>query len=165
MKRLLLVRHAKSSWKDAGLDDFDRPLNKRGVHDAPMMGSRLAKRHIHPDMIVSSPAKRAVQTAEALAASLKVPAPRLICDRSVYEASTATLLKVIEGFDDEKSCVMLVGHNPAMTLLANALAGHVIDNLPTCGIVDLSIDIERWRDVAGGDTTCRLCDYPKREGT
>ncbi|HKJ84321.1 MAG TPA: histidine phosphatase family protein [Mariprofundaceae bacterium] len=165
MKRLLLVRHAKSSWKDAGLDDFDRPLNKRGGHDAPMMGARLTKRHIHPDMIVSSPAKRAVQTAEALASSLKVPTQRLIYDRSVYEASTTTLLKVIENLDDEQSCVMLVGHNPAMTLLANALAGHVIDNLPTCGIVDLSINIERWCEVMGGYVTCRLCDYPKRKGT
>jgi phosphohistidine phosphatase len=162
MKRLLLVRHAKSSWNHPGLDDFDRPLNKRGKHDAPMMAERLARRGIRPDAIVVSPAKRAKRTAKLLAEGMGVSQDHVRDEAQIYEASVPMLLQVIAGFDDNWSFVMLVGHNPGLTSLVNALAGSVIDNLPTCGVADISLDIERWRDVAPGCGTCQFLDYPKK---
>lgn len=162
MKRLLLVRHAKSSWNHPGLSDFDRPLNAWGERDAPMMAGRLLQRGMRPERVVASPAKRAKQTAQLLSEGVGVPGECILDDERIYEASPATLLQVIGGFDDAWDFVMLVGHNPAMTSLANALANGVTDNLPTCGMVDISLNLEHWHDIASGCGTCRLYDYPKK---
>lgn len=162
MKRLLLVRHAKSSWNHPGLSDFDRPLNARGEHDVPMMAERLLQRAIRPDQVVASPAKRTKQTARVLSAGIGIPESSILYDERIYEAAISTLLQVIGSFDDAWGFVMLVGHNPGMTSLANALADGVTDNLPTCGMVDISLNLEQWHDIAPGCGTCRLYDYPKK---
>ena len=162
MKRLTLVRHAKSSHKDPGLGDFDRPLGARGRRDAPRMGKRMARADARPDLIVSSPAVRAARTAEAIAGPLGVPASRIVYERELYLADTAQMLEVVRALDDAASHVVLVGHNPGITDFANALAEADIENVPTCGVVRLELDVERWSEVAFGGAALGEFDYPKR---
>lgn len=161
MKRLVLIRHAKSSWKHPELADFDRPLNQRGRQDAPMMGERLLKRALHPDVIVSSPALRARQTAEAIAARLALPVQQLLFRPEIYEAESNTLLDLIRGYDQGWQTVFLVGHNPGLTELGNQLATCDIDHLPTCALLVIDFEVSNWRQLAPGAGTLFLYDYPK----
>jgi len=161
MKRLTLVRHAKSSWKDRSLSDFDRPLNKRGKHDAPMMGERLAKLNIIPDQIVSSPAKRALKTAQVIAATIGYPKKKIQENHAIYEADRHSLLRIVQEFEDAFRHVMLFGHNPAFTYLANDFIREHIENMPTCGIVCIDFDVSSWADIRPGTGRLVFFDYPK----
>ena len=131
VKTLVLLRHAKSSWKDASLPDRDRPLNDRGLRDAPRIGGALAELVGTPDLVVSSPAARALATARIVAEAVGFPLEAIDVDERIYGATPAELLKVIRGLDDERNHVILVGHNPGFTELVNALSGPRIDNVPT----------------------------------
>jgi phosphohistidine phosphatase len=148
MKTLILVRHAKSSWKDASLADRDRSLNTRGKRDAPRMGRRLADFVGAPDLIVSSPAARALATARIVADAVGYPVDEIRADERIYEARPADLLAVIRDLDDGRERVFLFGHNPGLTELVNALSEPAIDNVPTCGAVELRLDAGSWADVA-----------------
>ncbi|NOQ47451.1 MAG: histidine phosphatase family protein [Desulfobulbaceae bacterium] len=161
MKRLLLCRHGKSSWKDLGLEDFDRPLNKRGKRDAPGMGKILVRREIRPDLIVSSPAKRARKTAQHLARELEYPKKRIVYMGAIYGADPDDLLTCIHSFDDRFDQVIMVGHNPGFTLLANILGNLSIFNVPTCGIVALDFAVAAWQDVGRKEGDLVFFDYPK----
>jgi len=163
MKILTLIRHAKSSWKDPTLPDWDRPLNKRGKRDAPMMGGRLAGREAHADLLITSPAVRAVATTEAIAAAIEYPADEILVDERLYGADEFEILEVIQGLDDAWERVMVVGHNPGMTDLVNALSPTRIDNLPTCGIIELTYDTESWALIGRIDPLAVDFDYPKKE--
>ena len=147
MKQLLLCRHAKSSWKDMTLIDRDRPLNKRGKKDAPEMGRRLAAQGIRPEMIVSSPAKRARKTAGQLAKALGFCKKNIIVHEKIYGASTDELLKIIQGFDDDIASVIMVGHNPETTIMANIFGDLDIDNVPTCGVVAYDFTVSSWQEI------------------
>lgn len=160
MKRLILVRHAKSDWGEPGLSDFDRPLNRRGEKNAPDMGARLQARAAMPVRIISSPARRARQTALLLAESLDFQEP-LLFDEDIYEAEAEELLEIIRGFDDSWQSVMLVGHNPGMTELVNLLGEGNVDNLPTCGVVGLELAVNSWQQVGTGAGQRWFYDYPK----
>jgi phosphohistidine phosphatase len=162
VKQLWLVRHAKSSWSDSTLSDFNRPLNGRGERDAPRMGRRLAARPSRPDVLIASPAARAKRTAEIIAGAIGYDADTIVWDRRIYDASPSDLLQLIRATAKEAESAMVLGHNPAMTIVANALGGCAIDNVPTCGIVHLAFDVSDWKDV--GDGVGRLVDfdYPKR---
>jgi phosphohistidine phosphatase len=160
MKTLILARHAKSSWKHPELPDLLRPLNRRGEQDAPMMGERLAKRAVEPDLIVSSPATRALATAEAIAREIGYPEEDILADERLYGASSFDLIEIIQELDVHLDHVMLFGHNPGLTDLANDL-GCDIDNIPTCGVVELQFDIGSWALVGDIDPTCVDFDYPK----
>lgn len=162
MKRLILCRHAKSSWKDITLEDIDRPLNKRGKNDAPEMGRRLAKSGIKPDAIVSSPAKRARKTARQLARMLGFKKKNVIILDKIYAASVEELLDIIRRFDDAADLVILVGHNPETTILANILGGLDIDNVPTCGVVALDFAVDSWQDIGKTEGSLVFFDYPKK---
>jgi phosphohistidine phosphatase len=162
MKRLTLVRHAKSSWKDSELADFDRPLAKRGKKDAPDMGERLASRALRPEIIISSPAKRARQTVKLIARKLELPEERLILEAKVYEAEPGVLLEVVRGLDERWEHALLVGHNPGLTELANLLADCGIDNIPTCGVVCLDLAAKDWKGIGPGAGTLVFFDYPKK---
>ena len=153
MKTLTLLRHAKSSWKHPGLDDFDRPLNKRGLRDAPAMGERLAQRESLPDRCLSSPAVRATATAVAVAEALGYPVDAIAWEPRIYEAASASLLDVLRAQPDTARHILLVGHNPGMTDFANALTGDSLDNLPTAAAYTLTLPIEHWRDAAFGSGT------------
>ena len=162
MKRLYLVRHAKSSWKDPKLDDFDRPLNKRGKRDAPFMGQRLREANVRPDLIISSPAKRAAKTAKIIAAQIAYPLKKIQWTESLYAAGTLILLQVLREIDDSVERAMLVGHNPGLTLLAELLTSETIDNIPTSGAFALDLDIESWSQTGEGSGIPVFLDYPKK---
>jgi len=161
MKRLTLVRHAKSSWKDAELADFERPLTKRGKHDAPLMGKRLAARGLRPELIVSSPARRARKTAKLIAKELDLPEDRVVFEAEIYEAEPEVLLEIVHRLDDRCEQVLLVGHNPGFTELGNLLAGCDIENIPTCGVLGIDFAVGCWKEIGPGSGTMAFYDYPK----
>jgi len=161
--RLLICRHAKSSWQDAGLSDFDRPLNRRGVRDAPEMGRRLARQGVRPDLIMASPALRAFSTALHYARQLEMPLEQIQRNPAQYEASVPELINVIRAVDSGVGTLMLVGHNPESTDLANTLGGLNIDNIPTSGIVALAFAQCAWADLTAGSGTLLFFDYPKKQ--
>jgi len=163
-KTLYLVRHAKSSWKDPSLDDAKRPLNKRGKQDAPEMGKRLAKAGIRPDLITSSPAVRALTTAEKIAEEFGIKKSKIDVNENIYTFNAEGLLEVIKGLDDKLNTVMLVGHNPATTVLLNELSGADIDNVPTCGVAQLEMNTDSWAQVKKGGAELVSFDYPKKTG-
>jgi len=166
MKTLILIRHAKSSWQDLGASDFDRNLNDRGLHDAPVMGERLAARlnasAISLDTFVCSTARRAAQTAEVLAAQLQFPIAGVDWRRDLYLASPDTMLDVIRAMPDEVASAVLLAHNPGITELAEQLTGKYFGNVPTCGVITLTLPIASWM---GADGRAGLIDfdYPKRQ--
>lgn len=161
-KVLFLVRHAKSSWKDPSLADRDRPLNKRGKRDAPRMGKRLAKRAVRPELVVSSPAVRALTTAQLIAGELRFKGADVVVDEQVYGGGPHELIEVIRGFDNRFDRVMLVGHNPALTELVNLLTDSETENVPTCGVAVLGCDTECWVDVGKERAELLEFDYPKK---
>ena len=163
MKQLTLIRHAKSSWKNAYLLDIDRPLKKRGKRDAPVMGKRLAKRESVPDLLVSSPAKRALATAEIIAEEIEYPLEDIVVDDKLYGAGVSRLLKIIRGFDDGFEHAACVGHNPGLTDFVNHVSSRFIDNVPTCGIVVMTFDIDAWASVGHVEPSQVDFDYPKKE--
>jgi phosphohistidine phosphatase len=161
MKILTLVRHAKSSWKDAGLRDIERPLNSRGRRDAPEMGRRIKDHGIRPSLIVSSPAVRAWTTAKLIAAEISYPLEFLQREDGLYLASVDEMLDVIAAQDDGFNSLMLVGHNPGMTEFANFLYSGLTNNLPTAGVVSVEIDQDNWQLYERPPTRLRVHDYPK----
>jgi len=162
MKLLTLIRHAKSSWDDPMLTDRDRPLNKRGKRDAPTMGKRLAQRGAQPDAIVSSPAVRARETAEAIAREIAYPREAIQFDERLYGADPFEWLQVVQGLDDSLERVMCLGHNPGLTDFVNTLSPRPIDNVPTCGVVAMRFDVNEWRRVGKIRPTHVDLDAPKK---
>jgi phosphohistidine phosphatase len=156
MKTLLLVRHAKSSWQDAALADHDRPLNARGLRDAPRIAAYLATHYPKPDIIYSSSALRATTTAQTIADAFGVR-DRLVNDPALYTFSDMALLTFIRSLDRRYDFVMLSGHNPAITDLVNRLSGAGIENVPTCGVALLSVPCNEWDAIA--DASAELVDF------
>ena len=163
MKTLYMVRHAKSSWDDPRQDDFDRPLNERGVKDAPRMGKRLKEREITPDVVISSPAVRALSTAKLIVGVLHCPESLIHEDRSIYHAGSDSLLKAIREIDDQNEVAMIVGHNPGLTEFAKDLLGQDIDNIPTAGVVAGKLKIDSWKDAAMGCGKLLFFDFPRKK--
>lgn len=166
MKILYLLRHAKSSWDNADLRDFERPLSDRGVNDIPVMAQRFIDRGSVIDCIVSSPAVRAKTTARAMADKLNFPKDEIISNPELYFAGTGMFLKATKLMDESANTAMLVGHNPAITEFANAMLGdgsEEIDNIPTCGLVALELPIEQWADASLASARRTLFDFPKKD--
>lgn len=161
MKTLYLLRHAKSSWEDPELKDFERPLNKRGASDVPVMAERFSNRRKKVDCIISSPALRAKTTARLFAEGIHYPEDNIVSNPELYFAGTGMLLKAASLADETCESVMLVGHNPAITEFANAMAGCDIDNVPTCGLLELTLPIEHWADIELHGAALVGFDYPK----
>lgn len=163
MKTLYIIRHAKSSWDASNVDDFERPLNDRGKRDAPRMAKRLKEKGIRPDLMVSSPAKRAFATSKKIAKVLKYPKENIKTDRSLYHADEENMLAVIQGLKDKHNIVMIFGHNPGLTDFVNTVmsGGVDIDNVPTCGVVAFQFDTDAWKDVSWGKGKMLFFDYPK----
>ena len=157
-KTLYLVRHAKSSWSAADLNDFDRPLNTRGLRDAPEMGRRLTARGVRPGIILCSPAKRAVQTLE----QLNLDCGHVEYEERMYAASDRELLSLIRALNDRYRSAMLIGHNPAMSVLAGALSGAQIHSMPTCAVAAIRLDESLWARAGTGPGVLLDMDYPKK---
>lgn len=162
-KQLYLVRHAKSSWSDMSLHDFERPLNRRGLRDAPEMGRRLKQRGISPEIVLCSSALRARQTAELLLPELGVRQDSIVFKDCVYEASVEILTDLIRRQPNDCGSVMLIGHNPAIGLLAGRLADRHVERMPTCAAVCLELETDQWDRVLNCASRLIDFDYPKRD--
>jgi phosphohistidine phosphatase len=161
MKTLTLVRHAKSSWKHTGISDRERPLNARGKRDAPDMGARIQRHGIRPSLIVSSPAKRAWQTARIVAQEIDYPLEFLQREESLYLASLDQLLDVVASQDNGFNHLMVVGHNPGLTDFANFLSPGLTNNLQTAAVVSVEMDRDDWMLYERPKTRLLVYDYPK----
>jgi phosphohistidine phosphatase len=164
MKTLYVVRHAKSSWEDPHEADFDRPLNDRGKRDAPRMGKRLKEKEIHPDLMISSPAKRAWSTCKRIAEILDFPKAGIATNPLLYHAGEDIILKVVQSVKPLHKTLMIFGHNPGLTDFVNAIMkdeSTYIDNIPTCGVVALSFDVEGWAKIEWKKGKLLFFDYPK----
>lgn len=162
-KTLYLVRHAKSSWDNPDLDDFDRPLNERGLRDAPRMGERLNQRDINPDIIISSEAARALETAKVLAQRLQYAERKIVADAKLYHADEETLMHFVNGISDEYRIVILVGHNPGLSEFASLLLEDFDEDIPTCGVVAITFKVDAWKNVSPHCGRLKFFDYPKKK--
>lgn len=161
MKTLFLVRHAKSSWNDTTIPDKDRPLNARGKRDAPKMGKRLAKRNVKVDLILSSPACRAITTARVLADKLDYKLTDIIVDDRLYPGAVHNLLKIVHNLGNKSDRVMLVGHDPALSTLAHRLSSD-ITHMPTCAVAEFTFKAKLWSDVCKASLAAVALDFPKK---
>lgn len=161
MKTLIIVRHGKSSWAYPDLEDFYRPLKPRGINDAFNVGEELLNRDVFPDLILSSPAIRAMNTAIIIARKLDFPLQRIRANESIYEASTYHLLNLISNVEDNNETLMIFGHNPSFTSLVNQLQTEPLYNLPTCGVVAIELPIDSWSDITNAKGKKLLELFPK----
>lgn len=161
MRTLYLVRHAKSSWDNPGLRDAQRPLNERGLHDAPRMGKMLAGMGIQPDLMVSSPAKRALTTAQFFAAAFGLAEAQLLLNQDIYEASPRDIMRIISGLPESAQTVFIFGHNPTFTEVANTFTNDFIENVPTCGVVRIESNAADWSALYEGNAKVTACFFPK----
>ena len=160
MKTLLLVRHAKSDWSHHGLDDHERPLNRRGKRDAPEMGRRLAERGVAPDVILSSDAVRARTTAELIAEAIGFGASRVITDERLYAASADEVLRVVGELDGDLSVAIVVGHNPEMASLAHRFSEE-IHEMPTCAVAEYEFEVDAWYELEDALPVSVWVDTPR----
>jgi phosphohistidine phosphatase len=162
MKTLVIIRHAKSSWDDTSMSDIDRPLNDRGKHDAPAMAKRLIKAGVAIDRFVSSPAKRARQTAELFAHEYEVKEKKIRFIPELYHATEPAFEAVVDDLDDDDDTVAIFSHNPGITAFVNTLTSAIrIDNMPTCGVFVVRNDVKHWKDFRAGGPQFGFFDYPK----
>jgi len=159
MKKIVLIRHGKSSWKEP-VNDIDRPLKKRGKLDAAMVAEEFKKFDFTPDLVVSSPAKRAVDICRIFIKKMDISTDILQINPIIYDFSGGKTSDFISSLDDSCQNVMLFGHNHAFTALANLYGNKIIENLPTSGLVVISFNIESWKDVEVGIT--ELIIFPKQ---
>ena len=161
MKKLILVRHAKSDWSNPSLSDIDRPLNDRGKRDAPVMAKRLLEKKIKIDSFISSPAKRAARTARYFAKAFGFKKNTIDYKEKLYLAELEGFFSVIEKLDDTHDTVALFSHNYGITDFANQLTNTRIDNIPTCGVFTVSADCTSWKEFATAKKEFLFFDYPK----
>ncbi|MCB0572915.1 MAG: histidine phosphatase family protein [Phaeodactylibacter sp.] len=162
MKTIYFVRHAKSSWDNPTLRDIDRPLNKRGLRDAPFMAKLIKSKGVRPGLLVSSPAVRAITTARFFAEALGIDKGQIEQDKRVYEAYPEDILEIVQEFSDDCSVAFLFGHNPTLTTVANMFAEDYIANLPTCSVVQVDADIDSWQGFREGKGRISGFFYPKQ---
>jgi phosphohistidine phosphatase len=161
LKTIILVRHAKSSWDDFSLKDEDRPLTHRGKKNAPDMAKRLLKKKVPIDAILSSPAKRAKSTAEYFAKEYDIPQKKIILIPELYMASSDAFVKTIRNAPEKADSIALFSHNEGITQFANSLSEARVDNMPTCSVFAVKVDINDWNEFEPGKAEFYLFDYPK----
>ena len=162
MKNLFLTRHAKSSWGNPGLADIDRPLNERGKKAAPFMGKLIVDKGEKPDLLISSPANRALSTAKAFGGAMGLVENDIIIDRTIYGAGAQQLLELVQDQDDLYKSIMLFGHNPTFTSFVNLLTGNNIMNVVTCGVIRIDFEFSSWTDIDFGSGRLAYYEYPKK---
>lgn len=161
MKLLTLIRHAKSSWKNDELADFDRPLNNRGQQDLVGLTERAVHHLPVPDCLLFSPALRTNLTREPLVKAWQLTAQQSLAAPKAYEASTDDLLELLQHSDDKINHLVLVGHNPGLSDLTTLLTNQVMDNFPTSAFAHLELKINHWSELQPGCGKLRQFDYPK----
>jgi phosphohistidine phosphatase len=162
LKSIYFNRHAKSSWSNPELADFDRPLNNRGKNDLPLMGKILSEKIKPPQLIYSSPAKRAITTAKAIGKYFGYDENNIISDMILYDAVVSDLVRIINTTSDNHDTIMFFGHNPTFTMISNYLSDTKILNIPTCGFVQIDFNLESWDDIEGNTGKLILFEYPKK---
>ena len=162
MKNLFLTRHAKSSWSNPGLADIDRPLNERGKKTAPFMGKLIVDKGEKPELLISSPANRALSTAKAFGEVMGLVENDIIVNRAIYGAGAQQLLELVQNQDDLHKSIMLFGHNPTFTSFVNMLTGSDIMNVVTCGVVRIDFEYSSWTDIDFGSGRLVYYEYPKK---
>lgn len=162
MKSLYFVRHAKSSWKNPNLMDSERPLNKRGLRDAPFMAKLLADKGVKIDLVLSSPAIRALTTAQHMAEGIGYAQDKIRIEPRLYGESFNMYLNVIKELEAKYNSVMIVAHNPTMTTIINYLTDYGLESLPTCGVFGIELQLESWAKVSQDVGQCRFYEYPKK---
>lgn len=163
MKKLILIRHAKSEESNAGTKDFDRLLNPRGFSDAPKMGLRLKELGESPQFVISSPAERARLTAQFVLEQVGFNLDNIHWEGEVYEASARVLMNVINGIAEEFDTVWMFGHNPGFTYLTEYLTSEAIGNIPTCGVFAMTFEVATWAEVSQHTATKQFYIFPKDE--
>lgn len=158
---LFLCRHAKSSWSEPDLADKERPLNERGKNDAPLMGNILKNKQEFPDLIISSPAKRALKTAKLIAEKLDYKTKNIEVNKNLYMAGINEFIDVISHINKDHKNVMLFSHNYGITDFANYISNSDIQNIPTCGIVKISFVIKNWQEIQNTKGNLQYFIYPK----
>lgn len=162
MKKLTLIRHAKSSWKDPELTDFDRPLNKRGKRDLPAMTERITEYKLFPDLLLSSGANRALSTAKAVASRLELKQDQFQIIPELYESCAETLLYILQGLPRNVSHAMIVGHNPGLEMLAYYLTRETLNKFPTAAVLHMHLSITQWEELSEACATQTIFDFPKQ---
>ena len=163
MKTLYILRHAKSSWEQSELRDFERPLAERGLRDIKIMGQRFSQHQRSVECIITSPAVRTKTTALLFAREIGFPEDDISANPELYFAGATMFLKAASLIDEDFQSAMLVGHNPAITEFVNDICNAGIDNIPTCGLVELRLPIEQWSAVEYGKAELIDFDFPKRK--
>lgn len=161
MKTLVLVRHAKSDWSHSGLRDFDRPLNKRGFNDAPLIAKAIDEKGLKPDFILTSPAKRALTTAEFFATHFQLTDGKFLENIKLYNGNYRDYINLINEVDDKFNALFLFGHNPNITIVASELLANFAEHVPTAACIAIDFDITAWIDIESGKGKLRFFDYPK----
>ena len=159
MKTLFLLRHAKSSWDDARLSDFERPLNERGLQSAPRIGEVFKQNNFQTELILSSPAKRAAQTAELFKEAAQLN-DAIKFDERIYEASPSKLLEILAEQSDELNSILLVGHNPGLENLVKFLTSEV-QPMPTAALAVINLEIENWININAANGKLQTLLRPK----
>ena len=162
MKTVYLVRHAKSSWDHPDLRDIERPLNERGLRDAPLMAKVLKSKGVKPDAIISSPAVRALTTASFFKIELGLEGEDLLVRDEIYEAIPMTILTLLKLLPEDYEKVLIFGHNPTFTSVANMFSKDYISDIPTCGIVEIQMEVDHWQDFNGKKGKVTGYYYPKQ---
>ena len=161
MKRLIIVRHAKSSWEYPELTDYDRPLNKRGLRNAPQMAKYLHDIIANPGVFYSSPAKRALETAKIFAREYKVSEEKIIESDHLYLPGMDDFSAFFDKVEDKIEAIILFSHNPGLINLVDRLTGESFDNIPTCGIAMVSLEVEKWSNAIDVGGVLDGYHYPK----
>jgi len=161
MKTLYLVRHAKASWEEPGVSDADRPLIPKGIKKTQLIVEFLLKRETSVDLIISSPAVRAYETAKIVAAGLNYPMNKIKIDRKIYDGYYDRILDIIYETSNEIDSVMIFGHNPTITNLANLFLHPGIESMPTSCIVCLSFNTDKWEDIPAQEAIREFVVSPK----
>jgi phosphohistidine phosphatase len=163
MKTLYVVRHAKSSWDQDDLIDFDRPLNERGIKNAPEMAKRLINRSAIPQLILSSPANRAISTARIFANEMSISEDKIKQESSIYEGTRGDLARLISRQNPDFDILMLTGHNPGVTDFINWICYCEEAQIPTCSIATIQVDSKKWNGWERGMGKLIELDFPKKK--
>lgn len=163
MKTLIIVRHGKSSWGYENVSDIDRPLKNRGIRNGYEMAGRLVSKGFIPDKIITSPATRALHSAMIFLRVLKVSLQDIAMDEILYHGMEQDIIDRLKSTDNNVNTLMIFGHNPTFTSLANVFTQGEIDNIPTTGVVILKFSTDKWNSISGKTLVEEVFDYPKKE--
>ncbi len=162
MKKIYLIRHAKASDAEFGINDFERALSKKGKNDASFMAKRLKHFGVLPDLIISSPAKRAKTTAKIISETLNYEKSSINFEESLYDSSYQTYRYLLDSMDDSIKSLFIVAHNPTITETGEILSGAILTNMPTCSIVCIEFDVKSFKDIKENNGKILFFDYPKK---